>query len=87
MNEKVFEMVKIERHGEALEADLQRVGRRYIPALIQHGASAVLVHEDDHSKSLVTSRVEEVGYEDGDNTIVFTTKHTTYTLGKVGATQ
>lgn len=83
MKGKVYEIASIERYSGALEADSLRIGRRYIPMLIQHGAAAVLIHADDLEKSLVTSRVEDVVHLDGGNTVVFETRHTKYTLKKV----
>lgn len=80
---KIYEMVKIERHSEKLEADTLRIGKRYIPAAIQEGASAVLLHEDNPDKALVTSSVEGVDIQGNESTIVFTTKHTTYTIREV----
>ncbi|MDR4318699.1 Uncharacterised protein [Niallia circulans] len=83
MTQNVYVIESIERKAGEIDADLMRIGRRVIPALIQHNASAVLVHENDHTKSIVTSRVEDIEYLEKDSVIIFMTKHTTYKLRKV----
>ena len=84
INNEVYEITNIERHSGALEADSMRIGKRYIPTLIHEGWPAYLVHADNHNKALVTSPVQHITPLNDGETIIFTTKHTTYTLRKVG---
>jgi hypothetical protein len=80
----IYEVVNIERHTGKQEAGSMRIGCRYHIAHLVVGHKAILPHVDNPVKALVTSPVINIDSKDGNETIVFTTKNTTYTLRKVG---
>lgn len=80
----VYEVVNIERHTGKQEADSMRIGRRYHIAHLVVGHNAILPHVDNPIRALVTTPVVSIDNQNGNETIVFTTENTTYTLRKVG---
>ncbi|MRD36480.1 hypothetical protein GH882_11000 [Bacillus thuringiensis] len=79
----MYEVADINRNTGKQEADSLRIGRRYYIGILEKGARAILPHIDDQTKALVTSPVTDIKRSDNGKEIVFTTKHTTYTLRKV----
>jgi len=78
----IYEIVDIVRHTGALEADSMRIGRKYVPMQIKVGLPAILLHEDDLEKALVTSKVMTLAYH-GIEYIDIKTENTTYMLEAV----
>ncbi|EOO67475.1 hypothetical protein FC679_15195 [Bacillus cereus] len=79
----VYEIADINRNTGKQEADSLRIGRQYYIGILEKDTRAVLPHVDDQTKALVTSPVTDIKRSDNGKEIVFTTKHTTYTLRKV----
>lgn len=78
----VYEIANIEKHDELTEADSARIGRRITIGVLHEGYRAIMPHADDSEMALFTSAVEEINGQDGDETVEFTTRNTTYTLRK-----
>jgi len=75
----IYEITNIERHTGALEADSMRIGKRYVIYQMDAGLPAILVHQDDAEKALITTPVQSIEYH-GIHYIDIKTRTTTYEL-------
>lgn len=79
--ENVYEMTQVIREKGNLSADEYRIGKRYIPAQLEKGYPAILVHADNHDVALRTSPLRFLNK--GDMTLAFATEHTSYVLRRI----